>query len=156
MENNFDWTVLIPAGIALVTVIVGSIVQFFIAKKHITASLISANRQVRIDCLRNEISEYIPLCLRLGVLYQELENKGKGQGKQIIDNIDFYRMEELRMKIILRLDSDDEDQQNLKERLNKTNEPWESILIILNERKPIMKLYEKIFDKERKKIKAVK
>ncbi|MCC7407828.1 MAG: hypothetical protein IT442_07130 [Phycisphaeraceae bacterium] len=54
-----EWTQVITAATALVAVVVGPAVSIYVARRQIRAAVVSANRQVWINSLRDAISDYL-------------------------------------------------------------------------------------------------
>lgn len=54
-----DWMQLITAITALVAVVVGPLVSIYVARREIRASVVSSNRQVWINNLRDTIAEFL-------------------------------------------------------------------------------------------------
>ena len=112
-----DWVPLISAATALVAVIVSPFVSWKIAKRQINASNVSSKRQVWIDELRKDVAEALAVIARI----QELKRPNPGLIREELLDIFDKRMEaqlraiELRMRITLRLNPNEQDHIDLEE-----------------------------------------
>jgi Icc-related predicted phosphoesterase len=68
MPNTTVLISILSLIIAALAVVFGPIIQLFIAKAQIRASVLSANRQRWIDTLREELTEFITATVELNVL----------------------------------------------------------------------------------------
>jgi len=70
-NNSHDFTQILALLVAVLAVFVGPFIQNRIATKQINATVLSTNRQEWINMLRNNISEFIALCL----IIKDLQNR---------------------------------------------------------------------------------
>jgi hypothetical protein len=144
MQTPIDpawWVEIINKGtlafVAFVAMIVGPILQWFIAKRQTdvqktiaqrtAADNVSAKRQIWIDELRKDMSEFLTVMARLNELHRP--NKGispEGAAKNFEDKAQYsFRGTELGIRIKLRLNPKEEEHNNLVSLIGKLSKASE-------------------------------
>ncbi len=89
-----------------------------IAKMQITASVTSENKKIWIDCLRNDISEFLALCLQLNIMLSEDETDDRQ--REVMQSPEYLKIDTLYLRIVFSLRRNEkykEENRVFKERL---------------------------------------
>lgn len=107
MPTSTDALSLLSLVVAALAVFFGPLIQLFIAKKQIRATVLSANRQRWIDELRQLLAEFVTLAGELNAVARV----GIYDGQNTVDKTS--KMQLCRMKIMLMLNPAEDDHQRL-------------------------------------------
>lgn len=116
--SNVDWSAtaaMMAALVAFFSLIVSPIVSYKIAKKQITATVLSNERKEWINELRLNLSKLISLLMDSTLINTR---KSEAERNQSLDN--FRNLTSLQSQIMLMLDTDDENQSKLNQEVMNT------------------------------------